>query len=127
MKRCDSRYRGTRRNEVQNGLLRAEVFLFRTVVLQVVAGVDIPMPTPPALQGSARPDLVVHAFVAGTASEKLGSAVPVDVSLNFFVSDTEGLLRIDNRKLIVGSLPFCARSLIVQTKTTPPSKSQITT
>ena len=67
------------------------------------------MPTPPALQGSAGPNLVVHTFVAETTSEKLRSAIPVDVSGNFSISDTERLLWIDNRKLIEAALPFGGR------------------
>ena len=91
-------------------LFRPEIFLFGTVVLQVIARVDVPMPTPPALQGSIAPNLVVHAFVAETVSEELGSAIAVDVTRNLPVSDAEGLFRIDNRYLIAASLPFCGGS-----------------
>jgi|SRR5688572_222610 len=87
-------------------LFRPEIFLFGTVVLQVIARVDVPMPTPPAFQGSIAPNLVVHAFVAETVSEELGSAIAVDVTRNLPVSDAEGLFRIDNRYLVAASLPL---------------------
>src|SRR6188768_4176356 len=89
-----------------SGLLRSEVFLFRTVVFQVVAGVVVPMPTSSSFQRSTGPDLEVHAFVAETVSEKFGGAIAVDVACNLSVLDTERLLRIDNRNLNAGALPF---------------------
>src|SRR6188768_2945772 len=79
-----------------SGQLRSEVFLFRAVVFQVVAGVVVPMPTSSSFQRSTGPDLEVHAFVAEAVSEKLVGAVPIDVARHRSVSHTEGLLRIDN-------------------------------